>query len=69
MEPMGHIAGIASAVIGATSSAISMVIGTIIGQFYDGTLIPIATGFVTLNIVSLGLMLYAEKSKQLSPNT
>ncbi len=69
MEPMGHIAGIASAVIGATSSAISMVIGTIIGQFYDGTLIPIAIGFVTLNIVSLGLMLYAEKSKVISANT
>lgn len=69
MEPMGHIAGIASAVIGATSSAISMVIGTIIGQFYDGTLIPIATGFVTLNIASLGLMLYAERSKAVSENT
>ncbi len=67
MEPMGHIAGIASAVIGATSSAISMVIGTIIGQFYDGTLIPIAIGFVTLNIVSLGLMLYAERGKSLTP--
>lgn len=61
MEPMGHIAGIATAVIGSTSSLISLSVGTFIGQSYDGTLIPVVAGFFALNIVSLGFMLLAGK--------
>jgi DHA1 family bicyclomycin/chloramphenicol resistance-like MFS transporter len=61
MEPMGHIAGIAAAVIGSTSSLVSLSVGTFIGQSYDGTLIPVVAGFFALNIVSLGLMLLAGK--------
>ncbi len=38
MEPMGHVAGIAAAIIGSTSSIMSMSIGTVIGQMYNGTL-------------------------------
>jgi len=60
MEPMGHIAGIASAVIGSTSSLISLVVGAVIGQLYDGTLTPLATGFLVMNILSLGLMKVAQ---------
>lgn len=61
MEPMGHVAGIATAVIGATSSAMSLTIGTAIGQMYDNTLIPIVSGFFILNIISLLLMLYVRR--------
>lgn len=50
MEPMGHMAGIASALIGFYSSVISLVIGTVIGQSYNGTLIPILTGFLCLSV-------------------
>lgn len=49
MEPMGHVAGIASAVIGATSSVISLSLGTMIGQLYDGTIIPVTAGFAVLS--------------------
>lgn len=59
MEPMGHIAGMASAIIGAGSSVISMVLGAVIGQMYDGTLIPIVAGFGILGAVSMGLTHYA----------
>ncbi len=61
MEPMGHIAGIAAAVIGSVSSLVSLSVGTFIGQSYDGTLIPVVSGFFALNVVSLGLMLLAGK--------
>jgi DHA1 family bicyclomycin/chloramphenicol resistance-like MFS transporter len=63
MEPMGHIAGIASAVIGSTSSLISLSVGTYIGQSYDNTLLPVVTGFFLLNIVSVSLMFFAERSR------
>lgn len=56
MEPMGEVAGMASAIIGATSSVISLALGTLIGQLYDNTLRPIALGFFLLGLVSWLLM-------------
>lgn len=61
MEPMGHIAGIAAALIGATSSVISIALGTFIGQLYDGTLIPLIWGFLVLGSISLFIMIYAKR--------
>jgi MFS transporter, DHA1 family, multidrug resistance protein len=49
LEPMGHIAGIASAVIGSLQNIISVAIGIIIGQMYDGTVIPLILGFALLS--------------------
>jgi len=60
MEPMGHVAGIASAIIGSVSSIISMVIGTLIGQMYNNTLIPVTVGFLTMTSVALLLMKFAD---------
>ncbi len=37
MEPMGHVAGMASAIIGAASSVLSLILASIIGQLYNGT--------------------------------
>lgn len=56
MEPMGDVAGMASAIMGATSSLISLTLGTIIGQLYDNTLIPIVAGFAALGVCALTLM-------------
>lgn len=64
MEPMGHIAGIASAIIGASSSAISMSLGALIGQMYNDTLIPMTVGFLSLGLLSLKLMYFAERGRQ-----
>lgn len=68
MEPMGHVAGIASAIIGSVSSIISMVIGTAIGQMYNNTLIPVTTGFLVMTILALFLMAFAD-SKNTNPNS
>jgi DHA1 family bicyclomycin/chloramphenicol resistance-like MFS transporter len=68
MEPMGHVAGIASAIIGSVSSIISMVIGTAIGQMYNNTLIPVTTGFLVMTILALFLMKFAD-SHNTNPNS
>lgn len=65
MEPMGHVAGIASAIIGATSSILSMLIGTTIGQLYNGTLIPVTCGFLILGTIALVILQIARKKKAL----
>jgi DHA1 family bicyclomycin/chloramphenicol resistance-like MFS transporter len=61
MEPMGHVAGIASAVIGSVSSIMSLSIGTVIGQMYNNTLVPVSSGFMMMGILALCLMFWAEK--------
>lgn len=65
MEPMGHIAGIASAVIGAVSSVISITIGTLIGQMYDGTLQPVTLGFLAMGTLSLAAIQAGRKKAEL----
>lgn len=61
MVPMGHMAGIASAVIGCVSLLIASIAGSIIGQMYNDTLLPVTCGFLVLGLISLGLMLLNEK--------
>ncbi len=68
MEPMGHVAGIASAIIGSVSSIISMMIGTAIGQMYNNTLIPVTTGFLVMTLLALFFMIFAN-SKSTHPNS
>jgi MFS transporter, DHA1 family, multidrug resistance protein len=53
MEPMAHRAGVASSVIGAITTAISVLIGTVIGQLYDLTLIPLVIGFLVTALTAL----------------
>ncbi len=61
MEPMGHVAGIASAIIGSVSSIIALVIGTTIGQAYDNTLIPVTIGFLVLSSLACITMYMADR--------
>ncbi|WP_436898038.1 multidrug effflux MFS transporter [Acinetobacter gyllenbergii] len=61
MEPMGHVAGMASAIIGASSSVLSLILASIIGQLYNGTLIPMTCGFVILCGLAFVLTLYEKR--------
>lgn len=57
MEPMAHLAGVASSVIGAITSALSVIVGTLIGQSYNNSLIPMVSGFLILAALSLSIQL------------
>src|SRR5690606_30034978 len=50
MQPMGHIAGSASAANGFAGTTAAGFVGGVIGSFYDGTTMPILTGFVCLGL-------------------
>lgn len=63
MEPMGHIAGVAAAVTGCLSSAISALIGTAIGQSYNNTLTPIFYGFMLLTTAAFLLQKWLGKQQ------
>ena len=59
MEPLGHIAGIGAAVVGALSMLLSVPLGAAIGQLYDGTVLPLAGGFALLATASALVMAWA----------
>lgn len=61
LEPMGHIAGTASAVVNTISVSVGALIGGTIGQLYDGTLVPMATGYLILAVVAIGAAFWGER--------
>jgi MFS transporter, DHA1 family, multidrug resistance protein len=67
MEPQGHIAGTASSLYGSITTLLGIGIGTTIGQDYDGTLLPFATGFFLCTLVSLAVVLVVEKGRLFKP--
>lgn len=58
MEPMGHQAGMASSVIGALTSAISTIVGGLVGQAYNMTLTPLATGFLVMGLTAMVVQMW-----------
>lgn len=62
MEPLGHIAGVAAAVIGSVTTFVSMAFGTIIAQLYDGTVAPLIGSFAVLGALSLAAMIWTIKT-------
>src|SRR5690606_14417052 len=56
MEPLGHVAGTASSVLGFTQTFGGGVIGTIIGQAYNGTVTPLAAGFCIVSILAFAMV-------------
>lgn len=53
MQPLGHLAGIGSGVIGSFSTLLSTLLGTIIGLAYNGTILPLVLGMVVLTSISI----------------
>ena len=53
MEPLGHVAGTAAAVIGSITTLLAVVLSYLVGQAYNGTLFPLALAFVSLITVSV----------------
>jgi len=64
MVPMGHLAGIASAVIGAASLVVALIVGNSIGQLFSDNLYPLSVGFVITAVASLLLIKFAEKATE-----
>ncbi len=53
MEPLGHIAGVAAGVVSSVTTFMSLILGTVIGQAYDGTIRPLIAGLTLLALLSL----------------
>jgi DHA1 family bicyclomycin/chloramphenicol resistance-like MFS transporter len=63
MTPFGHVAGAASSFQTFVRTALAASLGALIGQQFDGSVFPVALGFLGCGIVALGLVLWCEKGK------
>ncbi|WP_346656117.1 multidrug effflux MFS transporter [Bradyrhizobium sp. dw_78] len=68
MEPQGHIAGTASSLYGTITTLLGIGIGTLIGQDFNGTLLPFATGFLLCALMALAVVAVAEKGRLFTPH-
>jgi DHA1 family bicyclomycin/chloramphenicol resistance-like MFS transporter len=64
MEPMGNIAGVASAVVGSLNTAVSLALGSLIGLAYNGTALPLVVGFALTGSGALACVLWAEGGRR-----
>lgn len=67
MEPLGHIAGTGSSVLGFFTTVGGALIGFFIGQQFDGTAIPLTVGFLACGLAALAVVLVAEKGRLFRP--
>ncbi|MGH6922562.1 MAG: multidrug effflux MFS transporter, partial [Propylenella sp.] len=63
MEPLGHVAGTASAVLGSMQTIIGGLVGAMIGYTYDGTVLPLALGFFVLALANILVVAVAERGR------
>ena len=63
MEPLGDIAGTASSFIGFYTTILGAVIGMWIGQAFDGTIFPLAWGYLGLGVLCVGVITWTERGR------
>ncbi|MFB9263463.1 multidrug effflux MFS transporter [Bradyrhizobium erythrophlei] len=68
MEPHGKIAGTASSLYGSITTLLGIAIGMVIGQHYDGTLVPFSTGFFLCAVAALAIAAITEKGRLFRPH-
>ena len=62
MEPFGHIAGLASGLIGAVTLIMGVSVGSAIGMSFNGTAVPMLVGFSICAVLALSLILVPFRS-------
>ncbi|RZA10905.1 MAG: MFS transporter, partial [Proteobacteria bacterium] len=63
MEPLGNVAGTAASVFGFIQTVGGALIGSYVGQHFDGTTIPVALGYFSMGILTIGCILVAENGR------
>ncbi len=69
MEPLAAIAGTASSVIGFYTTLLAALCGLVVGQAFDGTVIPLAAGYCGLSALSLLAVLWTERGRLFGTGT
>ncbi|MBX7198125.1 MAG: multidrug effflux MFS transporter [Rhodospirillaceae bacterium] len=68
MEPLGHVAGTASSIQGFTTTTGGALLGFLVGQQFNGSTVPLTTGFLVLGLIALLAVIVTEKGKLFRPS-
>ena len=68
MEKMGSIAGTASSLQGFVGTLGGAIGGAVIGQSFDGSTVPLYTGFVVMGVTSLIIVAITERGRLFRPS-
>lgn len=60
MTPVGHVAGTAAAIIGTVQIAGGALLGSLLDRAFDGTVRPMALGFLGFGLVALALVHWSD---------
>lgn len=63
MEPLGHVAGTASSVLGVITFTGGAILGALVGHAFNGTLIPLAAAFALFAWTAFGIVFWTERGK------
>ncbi len=63
LEPMGHIAGVASSVVASLSTLIAMLLGGWIAARFEGTVDPLLSGFALSGVAGLVVIRLTERAR------
>jgi DHA1 family bicyclomycin/chloramphenicol resistance-like MFS transporter len=64
MQPVGHIAGIASAITGLISTLMAVPISIYIGGFVKTSVLPMFIGFTISSLISIGILHYIKSLRK-----
>ncbi len=60
MEPQGDNAGMASSVVGFVSTGVGALAGGLVGHLFDGSVLPLALGYLVLGVLALAVVAWVE---------
>jgi len=63
MEPLGQLAGIGAAIIGAVSTLVGVLFGGLLAQSFDATLIPLTSGFALCGVIGALVVWLTERAR------
>ncbi len=63
LEPLGAIAGTASSFLGFYTTILGAFCGFLIGQAFDGSVMPVAVGYASLGALSLLVVAWTERGR------
>lgn len=68
MEPLRDIAGLGSATFGFATVTLSSFLAGFVGRAYDGSTVPLLTGYVVLGLCALAVVTWTERGRLFGPD-
>ncbi len=63
MEPLGKVAGTASAALGFASTMLAGALGALVGLQFDGTVLPVTIGYLALGALAFVIVIITERGR------